>query len=661
MPVSPDYAEGLAKALLEVYSDAEEQLLATIARRLATGGDAPRWAEQQLLTIQNLRAQTRVMIAQLQVNADAELTDAILTAYNRGVALAGVDLAAIGTPAALAFGGVDPGAVMTLVDTAKVSLGAMTLPIQSAAEAVFASVVHETAGRMLSGAVTRREASAGAILKWADRGITGFKDRAGRNWSMGAYAEMIARTASSQAVVAGHIDRLVDNGHDLAIVSDAPEECEKCRPWEGRIVSLSGDTRPGEYTAPNGTRYTVKGSLADAKADGLFHPNCRHRTGIYVPGLTQPLVDTEDPKGDQLRQEQRKRERDIRRLKTRARVLEEIHGPNSGQAKAARAATRTRSAEFKEWRTANGRKDLAYRTNINPPRAKGPEVLRRRPDPTPAPTRLDGPGSILTPEDRIRNAEAVFGVGSDEALAAARRFRPQKTGKGRTPRKLPDDVLDYNSREIRLASDADLDDALTRGYETDHPGTDRVVAEIDRREDEPRRLAEDKARRAEAAKAKRAAATEAKWDQVNQRIEAGEDPHSVIEEIIGTPIETQLRAEAFGRLKHSGARGNTLDEMIRNEYNDEVYRNWNAAEDDTRGHLLNHAAEMHNARWAGFRNKQIDPLKLFTGPEARARKWASDELLQWWDANGRPTLEDYRHQVIHGSVRSRDKGQDFLQ
>lgn len=38
----------------------------------------------------------------------------------------------------------------------------------------------------------------------------------------------------------------------------------------------------------------------------------------------------------------------------------------------------------------------------------------------------------------------------------------------------------------------------------------------------------------------------------------------------------------------------------------------------------------------------IDPASLFSGPEARARKWASEELLRWWEDHPRITYAEYR-------------------
>lgn len=37
------------------------------------------------------------------------------------------------------------------------------------------------------------------------------------------------------------------------------------------------------------------------------------------------------------------------------------------------------------------------------------------------------------------------------------------------------------------------------------------------------------------------------------------------------------------------------------------------------------------------REAGVDPRSLFTGPESRVRKYASDELLAHWEYNRRPT------------------------
>jgi hypothetical protein len=67
---------------------------------------------------------------------------------------------------------------------------------------------------------------------------------------------------------------------------------------------------------------------------------------------------------------------------------------------------------------------------------------------------------------------------------------------------------------------------------------------------------------------------------------------------------------------------------------EEVDRHWLEAENATRGNMLNKAG-----RAAG-----IDERSLFTGPEARARRYASEELLNHWQSHPRPTAAYFQGQ-----------------
>jgi hypothetical protein len=63
------------------------------------------------------------------------------------------------------------------------------------------------------------------------------------------------------------------------------------------------------------------------------------------------------------------------------------------------------------------------------------------------------------------------------------------------------------------------------------------------------------------------------------------------------------------------------------EYRDEVYRQWRAAEAATNGYLLNRAGQ----------RRGIDERSLFAGPESRVLKYASAELIEWFQSHPRPT------------------------
>lgn len=71
--------------------------------------------------------------------------------------------------------------------------------------------------------------------------------------------------------------------------------------------------------------------------------------------------------------------------------------------------------------------------------------------------------------------------------------------------------------------------------------------------------------------------------------------------------------------------------VMRDEF--ELYREamFARAHEDCRGELLNRTGQR-----AG-----IDPYSLFIGPEARALRYASPELRDWWTRNPRVTVAEF--------------------
>lgn len=356
MAIRPDDAAILAKAVAEMFSEAETVLLQRIARALAKGVDKPDWAESKLLNIQALRREVDGILLDLSRGVPGAVERAVGLAYNRGIATAGAELTAAGL-AHGAFSEVQPtGAASAIVSETMERLKPMSFQIRRAAVDIYQQVVTQVTAQTALGTVTRREASRMVLTRLGQNGITGFTDVAGRRWNLASYAEMAVRSSTATAMLQGHTDRIQELGIDTVIVSNAPEECKICRPYEGKVLSLSGRT-----TGRLKDGKTVVASLAEAKGKGLFHNNCRHSHSIYLPGITKAETDTADPAGDALRQQQRAYERRVRELKRADAVASEFGGPAAAQA---RAKLRAKQAEFKGWRTEHDRKDLAYRTSL---------------------------------------------------------------------------------------------------------------------------------------------------------------------------------------------------------------------------------------------------------------------------------------------------------
>lgn len=291
----PDLALTMAQGVVDSYATASQSLLETIARRLAVGLDAPDWASRKLLETDRLRLEAQSVVDQLAAGTPDLVATTLADAYTEGA----------GGQVLAEFGRTSEQAVEALArETATAIVGTHGQIVRSSMDAYRAVIAEATAPSIVAGATSRRQAAQRALDRFADRGVTGFVDRSGRGWNLDSYVEMATRTATGRAQVAGGLDRIAAGGRDLVIVSDAPQECKVCRPWEGKVLSISGDT-PGYPT------------VAQAQAAGLQHANCRHRLGAYVPGLTLPMRNTADPAGDDARQEQRRLERGVRQWKRR--------------------------------------------------------------------------------------------------------------------------------------------------------------------------------------------------------------------------------------------------------------------------------------------------------------------------------------------------------
>jgi hypothetical protein len=183
------------------------------------------------------------------------------------------------------------------------------------ADDAFTQIQAQGATGILAGTDTVLNATQKMLNGFANKGITTFKDKAGRNWDLASYSEMCARTVTSHAALQGEVDRQVELGEDLVKVSSIGTTCPICMPWQGVVLSISGKD----------TKYR---SLESARAAGLFHPNCKHTIMMFIPDLdgegkvdpTPVDKDSVSYKRNKLIEQQRSNERNIRYWKKRLAV-----------------------------------------------------------------------------------------------------------------------------------------------------------------------------------------------------------------------------------------------------------------------------------------------------------------------------------------------------
>mgnify|MGYP005845746995 CR=1 FL=1 len=195
--------------------------------------------------------------------------------------------------------------ITTLTEKANGLLNSASFRMLRSSQDAYRNIIYRVSADTMIGDITRREAAQTALIDFAESGITGFIDKAGRNWELGSYVEMSMRTTIRQAETQAKISALKLEGMNRFVVSSHAENCPLCNPWEGKILTIDNESG---YTTVN-----------EAISLGLFHPNCRHTLDVYIEGVTKPVKPIQDKQTNEARyemtQRQRYNERQIRKYR----------------------------------------------------------------------------------------------------------------------------------------------------------------------------------------------------------------------------------------------------------------------------------------------------------------------------------------------------------
>jgi len=187
--------------------------------------------------------------------------------------------------------------------------------------------------------LSRIQAAQKALDDLAGQGITGFTDKAGRNWDLTAYVEMATRTAVSNAWDDMQAKAMTRAGLDLIYTYTTSTEgsCPLCIPWLGRVLSLTG--RTAGYP-----------TLDEARAAGFRHQNCRcswipQGTGP-APGAVSPVSPEQPAAAYKASQKQRALERAVRKAGRQAHAA--VTPQARSKARRNLAAARAASAQHRQ-------------------------------------------------------------------------------------------------------------------------------------------------------------------------------------------------------------------------------------------------------------------------------------------------------------------------
>lgn len=302
-----DQLESLIQALRALYAAAERALLEAIASavRAETTQPGGLGAMHQRLTW--LRRRARAIIDALLVEAHREAGHALAGAATAGRRRGEQHLPPRRLREAAPLFPRTPAQTLVHAPSALMpTLSAMQPQLLASTEGIYREVMRTVTSTRIGGTAGRLRMAQQVLDQAAKKGVTGFVGRGGRRWNLVHYVEMATRTACLTAANDAYAALLVEHGYDLVRVSTVANCSDLCAPFQGRLLSLTGTgaQKPG-----------VVATLAEARARGLHHPNCRHALILWTPGEPVPDPEPVDPAGYAATQTLRRLERGIRAQK----------------------------------------------------------------------------------------------------------------------------------------------------------------------------------------------------------------------------------------------------------------------------------------------------------------------------------------------------------
>lgn len=266
--------EEQAKRLISLYRHAESDIVSRLQRMIDKyGTDAGKKPSVRLLR-QQYKA-IRQELKRLDAVGQREAAAMVEKTYNGGFAVAsrqlkdagivsglGAEMSGVHKKALAIYSEQVQGRLSDLVTSAGRTVGDIYRQLQ----------LNTTMAGAVAGTQTLKHVQ-DKMARLAEKGgLISFVDSAGRSWNMGSYVEMLSRTTLMQVHNAATWNEFAAHGEDLIQISYHTPTCALCAPWNGKVLSLTGKT-PGYPT------------LAEVEGAGLFHPNCRHASSLFLEGV----------------------------------------------------------------------------------------------------------------------------------------------------------------------------------------------------------------------------------------------------------------------------------------------------------------------------------------------------------------------------------------
>lgn len=291
MAESPLVVKDAALEIARLIEEAEQVILADIAYRMAMGEDMtdPQWRKRLLSDNEAIKRDVEALFADLDEEAAEEIDRIFTEAYEKGwkadedgwskqgFAVSDWESLKSYMPTGLAP------SLLRLAAETKMKVGSMTRPILRQIDDFYRQAQGDALKRAMTQGMTRIQATQQMMNRLADKGISNFIDKAGRQWDAASYAEMAIRTGAMHCYREGFIDSVVARGYNLVYISYHPGACPLCRPWQNKVLQIAdaeerqAGTRALTTKQKGGIIKTSEGvgRMKSGAFSGALNPNSR--------------------------------------------------------------------------------------------------------------------------------------------------------------------------------------------------------------------------------------------------------------------------------------------------------------------------------------------------------------------------------------------------
>lgn len=258
----PISADKKIEKLIEIYKEAEQRLIKTIAEKEIKGNVTTFYKE--------MLKQVQQELLRLQIYNTQWATDITKQLYEQAYKEA---IEVLGITSNDTFTQLHKEAIELISNNTISGLNGATDLVGRRIEDAIRKIALEDASMKFATGQTIRQLQKELLNDLINNNIYCMKDKLGRNIPISAYAETVARSivAETQNTCIKNVAK--ENGHDLVKMTSHYGACPVCVPYEGRVYSLSGKDK----------RFpSIKNVPGFRDGYNNIHPRCSHRIGVWV-------------------------------------------------------------------------------------------------------------------------------------------------------------------------------------------------------------------------------------------------------------------------------------------------------------------------------------------------------------------------------------------